>query len=94
MRELKKIDVMSLAKLQAIVMAFFGLIAGIFAAIFGGAIGALAGTMGIGAVGSMGLLSIVVMPITYAIMGFIGGALFAILYNLVAGWIGGVQLEL
>jgi hypothetical protein len=34
------------------------------------------------------------MPIIYAIMGFIMGVIGAWLYNLIAKWVGGVQIEL
>jgi hypothetical protein len=34
------------------------------------------------------------MPIMYAIFGVIGGAIGAALYNLVAGWIGGIEVQL
>ena len=41
-----------------------------------------------------GPLMIVVMPVMYGAMGFIGGIIFAALYNLVAGWTGGVEITL
>lgn len=34
------------------------------------------------------------IPIGYAIVGFLTGVLVAALYNLVAGWTGGIELEL
>lgn len=33
------------------------------------------------------------LPIFYAIIGFIFGALGALIYNFVAGWIGGIEVE-
>jgi hypothetical protein len=33
------------------------------------------------------------MPIFYGIMGFVVGAIGALLYNLVANWVGGIEME-
>jgi len=33
------------------------------------------------------------MPVLYAVMGFIFGVIGAGLYNLVAGWIGGIEVD-
>ena len=33
------------------------------------------------------------MPIIYAVMGFIFGLIGAAIYNLIAGWIGGIEVE-
>ena len=33
------------------------------------------------------------MPVIYGVMGFIFGVIGAAIYNLVAGWIGGIELE-
>jgi len=41
-----------------------------------------------------GTLMAVAMPIVYAIFGVIGGAVGAALYNLVAGWVGGIEVEI
>jgi hypothetical protein len=35
----------------------------------------------------------ILMPVIYGVMGFIGGVLGAAVYNLVARWIGGIELE-
>ena len=36
---------------------------------------------------------IVIFPILYAVAGFIGGIIFAFIYNVVSGIIGGIELE-
>ena len=33
------------------------------------------------------------LPIFYGIMGFVGGLLSAWLYNIVAKWVGGIEIE-
>lgn len=40
-----------------------------------------------------GLVMAILMPVFYAAMGFITGFLGALIYNLVAKWIGGLELE-
>lgn len=102
--KIKRIGVLSLAKLYAVVMALFGLVVGV---IYGGVVilvgivasasqqqgqGAPAWIGGAGVL--FGLLMIVFMPAVYGLMGFIGGALAAWFYNLAAGVVGGLELEL
>ncbi|HET7815428.1 MAG TPA: hypothetical protein VFL13_13765 [Candidatus Baltobacteraceae bacterium] len=41
-----------------------------------------------------GIAALIVGPIMYFIVGFIGGVITAALYNLVAGWTGGVEITL
>lgn len=41
----------------------------------------------------MGIGMMVLMPIMYALMGFITGLIGALIYNLVARWIGGIEVE-
>jgi hypothetical protein len=41
----------------------------------------------------MGLGFMVLMPVFYAVMGFLGGVLGAAIYNLIAKWIGGFEFE-
>lgn len=36
----------------------------------------------------------IAMPLIYGVAGFIFGALGSALYNLVAGWVGGIEIEL
>jgi hypothetical protein len=40
-----------------------------------------------------GVGAVVVLPVFYGLMGFVGGLLSSALYNLVARTVGGVELE-
>lgn len=33
------------------------------------------------------------MPVLYAVMGFVFGALGAVIYNVIAKWVGGIEVE-
>ena len=92
MAELKKIGVLFLAKLQAIIMAVAGLIAGILYS-FGGFIYDVF-TIGINGGTALAFLALIGMPILFAMVGFIAGAIGAVLYNLVAQWFGGIEMDL
>jgi len=92
MKEIKKIGVLSAAKIQAIMMALFGLLLGLFYALISASLGASANSLGLGA--KLGALAIVILPILYAVFGFIAGAVGAFIYNLAAKWIGGLEIEL
>ena len=41
---------------------------------------------------SFGIVGLIVFPFMYGIIGFVGGLIWALLYNLVAGWTGGIEL--
>jgi hypothetical protein len=43
---------------------------------------------------NFGLIFGLLMPIAYGVIGVISGALGSVLYNLVARWVGGFELEL
>ncbi|HEX8186700.1 MAG TPA: hypothetical protein VF747_18175, partial [Blastocatellia bacterium] len=47
-----------------------------------------------GLIGGMGIISIFIFPVIYGVLGFIGGAIAALIYNFAAGFMGGVELEL
>lgn len=90
-----KIDVFSLGKVVGLIYALFGILIGAIITIFS-LLGALA-LQGLGFSGVMSLFfgvgSVIVIPIFYGIIGFIIGALAAFFYNITAGWIGGIELE-
>lgn len=49
--------------------------------------------MGIPLHSALGLASLLVIPLVYGLLGVLLGALLAIMYNLTAGWFGGIEIE-
>ena len=90
MSELVRIGPWSMGKIQAILGALFGLIIGFFMALFMIVIGLISREP---AMAFVGIGYFIGMPIVYLISGFILGPLLAWLYNVVAGWVGGLELE-
>ncbi len=93
---LKKLGVMSVAKLEAVVFAVVGLIEGIVFAIASTIISSSASAMGIAGLellAELGVLAIIILPIVLGIFGFIAGAIGALIYNLIAGKVGGIEME-
>ena len=94
--EIKKLDVLSVAKIYAIIGAIIGFIAGLFIALVGGFVGlagGMAGLPGAGMAAGFGILAIIIAPIIYGIMGFVSGAIGAFIYNIVATKVGGISFE-
>jgi hypothetical protein len=91
MAQLKKIYVLSLAKFLGIVLGIAGLIAGILYGI-GGAIIDLF-TTGLNWGTALALQALIVMPIIFAIPGFIAGVIIAVSYNLISRWLGRIEIE-
>jgi hypothetical protein len=91
MAVIKSIDIMSWAKIEALFGIVFGLVYGVLFAMMGTVIGFNKGMPGLEA---FGFMTIIIFPIVFAIMGFICGAIMAFFYNLFAGKIGGVRIEL
>ena len=95
-KEISKINIMSAAKLMAAVYGALGLIGGLLVfliAILSIAVGGGYGTSVIFAL-FMGIFLLIIYPIIGIVGGFIGGAVFAFIYNLAAGRFGGIKIEL
>jgi hypothetical protein len=89
-----RIGALSLAKLSGTLYAILGLIAGAFFSLIA-MIGAAASGDGNGLVGAMfGIGAIVMFPILYGCIGFIASLIGAWLYNMLAGMVGGVELDI
>lgn len=100
MKTLKRIDVLSLAKFQTVLMALMGLLVGVFVAFFGFLFQAFAGRFVEGgealpALGAgLGVAALFILPIVYAVIGFIAGLIGGALFNLVAAITGGIKVQL
>lgn len=92
MPRLKKLGVFFFAKLWATVMAVAGLIAGVLYSFGGFFYELFTASLNMGTAMAFGAL--IGMPIIFAACGFAAGAIGAVLYNLVARWTGGIELDL
>ena len=89
--EIKKLGILSVAKIYAITMAIFGLIFGAIVTIISLAVSSVVQGEGFGGYGAA---SIILLPIFYGVLGFVSGAIGAWIYNIVAKSIGGIQMDL
>jgi hypothetical protein len=95
--ELKEIGPVSCAKVLGILYGGIGLIAGAIIGFFAAAGAALgSGTEhGNPLVGSLlGMGAIVFFPLLYGVLGALGGLIVSALYNVIARWVGGIQVTL
>lgn len=97
----RSVGVISVAKIMGCTYAALALIFVPFVLIAGlmGALGALANSGShnnpIAAFGAIGVIVIAILiPIFYGAMGFIFGLIGALVYNLIAKWVGGFEIEL
>jgi hypothetical protein len=99
---IRRFGVLSVAKIYGLLWFILGLVIGVlyglFFIIFGAAISAMGpgrdSTAGGVSTIVIGIVAIIVVPIFYGLIGFIAGAISALVYNVTAGVIGGVKFEL
>jgi hypothetical protein len=98
---IRKLGVLSVAKMYAAIMLVisllisipYGLIVIIYS-LFGA--GMLQGNTALAVGGGGVVLGIAIMigiPIMYSLMGFVGGAIGAFLYNIFSSFVGGIEVE-
>ena len=88
---LKKIGVLSLAKVYSALMTLMGLIFGLFFTLINFSLPTLSEVPG--PYNLIGVWAIIFLPIFYGILGFVAGGTTAWIYNLVAKYIGGLELD-
>jgi hypothetical protein len=96
----KRVGPGSAFKVGLVLYAILGLVLGIFMAFISMVAGSL-GSMGQSAAPGakllgfgMGLGAIIFFPICYGLIGGILAAIGAAIYNLVAGWVGGLEVDI
>jgi len=102
MAVISRISAGSAFKVGLVLYAFLGLILGVLVALISLLAGGIVARLGqnappglsaaMGVAGGLG--AIIVMPIMYGIIGGIAFAITAALYNLVAGWVGGLEVDI
>jgi hypothetical protein len=99
MAHLKRIGPGSAFKIGLIVYGLLGLVIGAFVSLFalllGGAMSAAGGSSPMPMFGAfMGVGAIIFIPICYGVIGGIFAAIGAFIYNLAAGWVGGLEVDI
>ena len=91
---IKRVGPLSFARISGTLYAFIGLIVGgVFSMITMAGGFASETSSGAGIAALLGVGAIVVFPILYGVLGFVATLIGAWLYNLVAGIVGGVELD-
>jgi len=101
---IKKLGIISVAKIYAVMMLVmslliaipYGLIIIVISLVGGLGAGSQDGLSGLAVGGGgvvMGIVVMIVLPIVYACLGFIGGIISALIYNIFAGIVGGIEIE-
>jgi hypothetical protein len=100
---IRRFSIFSVAKIQGLLAFVIGLLIGVLYGLFFMMFGAFISTLAPGGnnqtmrgVGSIvgGLIIMIAVPVFYGILGFVGGAIGALVYNVAAGVVGGVRFEL
>lgn len=95
MGTVKRIGPGSAFKVGLALYGFLGLILGVIFALISMLGGALAPGVQLGVFKMFfGIGAIIMFPVCYGIIGGIGAAIGAVLYNLVAGWVGGLEVDI
>ncbi len=91
MEKIKRVNMLSLAKILGVIYSCFGLLVGLFMS--------LAAILNIQLPNAsqnpnpFGAAAIVVLPIIYGIIGFLSGYFSGFFFNLATKWVGGLEIE-
>jgi len=91
-RRIKRFAPLQLGKMLAVLYGIMGLLFVPFFLIMSAFASQMPAEQRIGIM-AFGMGFALLMPVMYAAMGFVLGALGALIYNLVARWIGGIEVE-
>jgi|SRR5271157_5891684 len=92
MVRLRSVGVLSVAKIYGVIHMAIGILFGVFFVLIGMVGLAAPGRQKIGMVGILVLAAL--SPFIYGALGFVVGAVGALLYNWIASAIGGIEMEL
>ena len=99
MATVKRVGPGSAFKIGLITYAILGLVLGICMAL----VSTIVGSLGAGAASApgakffglgMGIGSVIFFPVVYGLIGGIFAAIGAVIYNLAAGWVGGLEVDI
>jgi len=87
---IKSFGVVSVGKFCAVIGLVWGFLMGIFVAL--GGVAMMGGHAGLGI--GVGIVGFLIMLVIGAVGGFIWGAILAVIYNIILGAIGGIEMDL
>jgi hypothetical protein len=93
---IQRIDPGSLSKVLGVLYAILGVIGGVLFALMGAmgfGIGRIPGAGGLGLGVGFGIAAVVIFPVLYGVLGFVGGWVVASLYNWIARTFGGIVID-
>ena len=93
MMKIKKIGVLSFGKILGFIFTFLGFVLGLTVTLLSVMGVSLGSEDSVQTVSSIGYAAVIILPVLYGVMGFIAGVVFAGLFNLAAGWVGGIVVE-
>jgi hypothetical protein len=97
MMTITRVGPLSVAKVAGLLYVVIGLIAGCVLSVFamaGGLAASAANTEYAGPMAALfGVGAIVILPIFYGVLGFIGSLIMAALFNVAAGMVGGIEVD-
>ena len=91
---INKIGVFSFGKILAAIYGIFGLIAGAFMSLLTLATGLRMGSAGFDVGLMSGFGAMITIPIIYAMIGYVGGVILAVVFNGVTGLVGGLEIDI
>lgn len=91
MKSITKIDALSVGKVLGTIYAGIGVVFGLIFSVMS-IVAAIAAERGMLSV-FFAIGSIVLLPLGYGILGFLGGAVCAWLYNISSRWTGGIKIQ-
>jgi hypothetical protein len=91
---IKRFEPLSVGKVAGVLYAAMGLVVGLIVSL-ATTIGGLAGRSEFSALagGLVGIGAIILLPIFYGVLGLIVAVIAAWLYNLAAGFVGGIEID-
>ena len=93
----RRVGVWSVARMYATMAATMGLLLGLLFAclsLVGAGFASQNPELPAGMAAAFGVGAVIILPIMYGVFGLIGGAIGAALYNLFAGMVGGVEVDI
>lgn len=91
---LRRVNPVQFALVSATLYAILGFIFALLWLPFGAMMAAMPGVNAHWLGAGFGVAALILWPIVYFVIMFIGGLITAALYNLVAGWTGGIEVTL